>query len=197
MEACQQRFERLKVSGQLKYWWDDLCCHGKPKEKLHEHPVVDIFPSVTRCPYKDGFHAVQLVTGTFNAGTGEVDVHSRDVGSTIRPAYEKDVKKAVDFLVESERLSRPEARREAFKRYRGTGIIRSFGPQPDDLRQRWQGLIDRLRGSRRKRLIFDRTHSAPPAEGHYRADGIDVQLHRQGVLLRSRWRSNQGYVYRL
>ena len=107
------------------------------------HPVVDIFPSVTRCPYKDGFHAVQLVTGTFNAGTGEVDVHSRDVGSTIRPAYEKDVKKAVDFLVKSERLSRPEARREAFKRYRGTGIIRSFGPQPDDLRQRWQGHADK------------------------------------------------------
>ncbi len=148
MEGMQRRFVRLGKSGKLKYVYDDLCCRGLPSERLHEHPVVDVFPGVTRCPRKDGFHACHLVTQTFNAGTGEVDVHARDVGSTLRPIFEPDLQIAITHLVQSEKLSRSEARREAMKRYRGTGILRTFGPQPKDLRVRWQNLIDRLRQDR-------------------------------------------------
>ena len=148
LEALQKRFERLGVSGKLKYMYDDLCCRGKSADKLREHPVVDVFPGVDRCPRKDGFHACQLVTQTFNAGTGEVDVHARDVGATLRPTHEPDLQKAIAHLVESEQLPRSEARREAMKRYRGTGILRTYGPQPSELRVAWQHLIDRLRSDR-------------------------------------------------
>ena len=142
LEGCQRRFERLGVSGVLQYWWDDLCCRGK--ERVDEHVVVDIFPGVKRCPYKDGFHACQLVTSTFNAGTGEVDVWARDVGSAVRAMYEPDLKTATDLLESKEKLSSAEARSAAIKRYKGTGILRTYGPQPDELRKRWQALIERL-----------------------------------------------------
>ena len=148
LEGLQQRFVRLGVSGKLKYFYDDLCCRGRAEDKLHEHPVVYVFPGVTRCPRKDGFHACQMVTQTFNAGTGEVDVHARDVGATLRPSYEKDLQAATQYLVRSENLSRSDARREAMRRYRGTGILRTYGPQPAELRASWQQLIDRLRRDR-------------------------------------------------
>lgn len=73
-----------QVSGMLKYWWDDLCCQGCSRERLHVHAVVDIFPSVWRCPFKDGWHGAHLVTSTFNSGTSEVDVFAREVGQTLR-----------------------------------------------------------------------------------------------------------------
>ena len=148
LKALQRRFERLGVSGMLKYWYDDLCCSGKVESKLHEHVVVDIFPGVDRCPRKDGFHAVQLVTQTFNAGTGEVDVRARDVGATLRPIHEPDLKKATQHLMKSEGLAEMEARREAQKRYRGTGILRTYGPQPKQLLPAWEQLIDRMRSDR-------------------------------------------------
>ena len=48
LEACERRFKRLGVSGLLKLWWDDLCCRDLPAHRLHEHVVVDIFPSIKR-----------------------------------------------------------------------------------------------------------------------------------------------------
>ena len=146
LERCQKRFERLGVSGQLKYWWDDLCCSGASILTLHV--VVEVFPGVQRCPYKDGFHGCHLVTSTFNVGTGDVDIWSRDVGQQLRPLHEPDVKIAVDHLMSTERLSATEARREVLKRYRGKGILRTYGPQPEELESRWDGLIDRMRNDR-------------------------------------------------
>ena len=149
MEGCERRFVRLGVSGMLKYIYDDLCCQGKPKERLDEHPTVAIWPGVTRCPYKDGWHTVHLVTSTFNSGTGDIDVHSRDVGQQIRPVHEPDVQLAAAHVQRMDSsLPAPEARRAALQRYRKNGTIRTFGPQPADLRQRWQSLIDRFRGER-------------------------------------------------
>ena len=148
LAALQRRFARLGVSGQLKYWWDDLCCRGMPPSRLHEHPVVHAFPGVTRCPRKDGFHGCQLLTSTFQSGTGEVDTFSRDVGQALRPVWEPDVEKAVEVLKKSEGLSPAEARREAVKRWKGKGGIRTYGPQPKDMRPLWEGLIERLRADR-------------------------------------------------
>ena len=148
MQRMQKRFVRLGVDGKLKYMYDDICCGGKPRERLHEHPTVNIFPGVTRCPRKDGFHACQLVSQTFNAGTGEVDVATRDIGQQIRPIHEPDLAKAIDHLQAAEKLTRVEARREALKRYRGKGILRTFGPQPGDLEERWEKCIERFKQDR-------------------------------------------------
>jgi len=136
------------VSGQLKYFWDDLCCCGRAKEKLHEHVVVETFPGVSRCPRKDGFHGCQLVTSTFNSGTGEVDVFSRQVGETLRPSLAKDVSIAAKHVEKADKLGPVEARRVALKRYRGTGIIRTFGPTPEDLLGPWKELIGDFRRDR-------------------------------------------------
>ena len=147
-ECLQKRFTRLGVSGRLKYWWDDLCCHDLPQERLHEHMIVNIFPGIKRCPYKDGFHAVQLVTSTFNAGTGEVDVFSREVGQALRPVMEDDLTLASKALMDSEKMDSHRAKAEAVKRFKGTGILRTYGPQPDELRVKWLALISRLRADR-------------------------------------------------
>ena len=88
------------------------------------------------------------MTQTFNAGTGEVDVRARDVGATLRPIHEPDLKKATQHLMKSEGLAEMEARREAQKRYRGTGILRTYGPQPKQLLPAWEQLIDRMRSDR-------------------------------------------------
>jgi hypothetical protein len=145
LQGCERRFVRLGVSGQLKYVWDDLCCAGKPAEQMHKHVVVDTFPNVERCPFKDGFHATQLVTSTFNSGTGEVDVFSRKVGRTLRKPLEKDIRRTARFLMADEQLNETEARREAQTRFRGDGIIRTFGPPPDELESAWDDLIEDFR----------------------------------------------------
>jgi hypothetical protein len=127
-EACERRFKRLGVSGELKHWWDDLCCCGKAADRLHEHAVVHAFPGVIRCPYKD---PVQLVTAsTFNSGTGEMDVYSREVGAVLRSAHENDVLKAVDHIVATEGLTRVEARSAVRAQRSRSNSHRSHSPHP-------------------------------------------------------------------
>ena len=50
---------------------------------------------------------------------------SRDIGQMIRPIYKKDIDLAIATLVDGEGLTRTEVRREALKRFRGTGQLRS------------------------------------------------------------------------
>ena len=63
---------------------------------------------------------------------------------------EGDVKKAVDhvFQNDSSVTSFTEARRIAMSRYRKEGIIRTYGPQPAQLRSNWEALIERFKNDR-------------------------------------------------
>ena len=58
------------------------------------------------------------------------------------------VKKAVEHVLQTEFVSETEARRIALERYRKVGIIRTYGPQPRELRASWETLIDRFKNDR-------------------------------------------------
>ena len=108
-------------NGHLKYWWDDLCCTGADADKLHLHPVPLIMPGCWRCPFKDGFHAVQLVTGTCNGGTDNMPHFSRDIGQRLRPTFKEDEDIVIKYIIaekerEGQDIGPIEARRIALAR---------------------------------------------------------------------------------
>lgn len=143
--GTERRFVRLGVSGKLKYWWDDLCCSGMGADKLHLHPVALCHPAVDRCPFKDGFHAVQLCTGATNGGSGDIDRYSRDISQRLLPVVEADVELIAGYLQRERNVGQVEARRIAMADYRGEGQIRTFRPQVDELVPIWEAGIDKWR----------------------------------------------------
>ena len=58
------------------------------------------------------------------------------------------VKKAVEHVLKTESDSETEARRIALERYRKVGTIRTYGPQPPELRASWEALITRFKNDR-------------------------------------------------
>lgn len=66
----------------------------------------------------------------------------------IRPVCEGDVKTAVEHVLKTESVTETEARRIALERYRSVGTIRTYGPQPDLLRESWLRLIGRFKNDR-------------------------------------------------
>jgi len=63
------RLERLGTLHQLKYWWSDRCCDGA--KDVTKHVLTTIFPSITRPPYRDLFHAIQVVNKSCHEGLPE------------------------------------------------------------------------------------------------------------------------------
>ena len=78
------RLERLGTLHQLKYWWSDRCCDGATD--VTQHVLTTIFPSITRAPYRDCFHAIQSVNKTTHEGLPE---QKSQLGSELFDALRK------------------------------------------------------------------------------------------------------------
>lgn len=60
MDRLRKRLERLGTLKDLQKVFADTCCEGK--DNVHAHVCVDIFPNVTKTPFADLFHKVQILT---------------------------------------------------------------------------------------------------------------------------------------
>lgn len=81
----------------LRYIYDDMCCNrGDPAQ----HPCVRIFPYVSRAPFADGFHKIDLLKRSLNHGASETLKGSflRDVGAAIRKPCESDISNVKKWL---------------------------------------------------------------------------------------------------
>jgi len=98
-------------------WDDDLCCNGG---NHLSHPLMRIFP-LFRAPYKDGFHAVQMVGDTLQNKEEQAEVERR-LGAIIRkPVEEPDLKEAIGWLQRRPKNridDKDEARRRALSTHR-------------------------------------------------------------------------------
>ena len=154
----RKRLKRLGKLDKLKYWCDDRCCNGCAADKIAEHVLVYLFPGISRCPYKDGFHAVQTCTKTLHDGTPEgKSEYATEIGSIIRAVHEPDVEAAAAHVVAKKKLGPVAALAEARKTYRHDGIIRTFGPTPSALVNAegtgaWQRCIEKWRERKRKAI---------------------------------------------
>eukprot|EP01047_Picozoa_sp_COSAG01_P060187 COSAG01_NODE_7339_length_3243_cov_8.710878_2_plen_780_part_00 len=95
------------VLEQVRYWYSDTCCHyckdADPNElqrKLADHILVRKFPSISRCPYRDSFHATQLITGSCQRGIPSALYleFCRDAGRVFATPYEPDVQHLANLL---------------------------------------------------------------------------------------------------
>lgn len=62
----RKRLDRLGTLFHLKYWWSDRCCDGA--KDVTKHVLCTIFPSISRAPYRDCFHAINAVNKTAHEG---------------------------------------------------------------------------------------------------------------------------------
>lgn len=60
MDRLRKRLDRLGTLLDLEKVFADTCCEGK--KNVHAHVCVDIFPNVTKTPYADLFHKVQILS---------------------------------------------------------------------------------------------------------------------------------------
>jgi hypothetical protein len=153
----RRRLERLGQLHKLKFWYDDRCCNGCHATKITEHVLVYLFPGISRCPYKDRFHACNIVTKTLHDGTPEgKSEFASEVGAILCQVHEPDVETVATYLRNKRpALGEAGSRVEAKRSYRRDGIIRTFGPSPSVLVNNegtgmWQLCASKWRERKRK-----------------------------------------------
>ena len=96
----------------LKYWHSDTCCHGA--NDITTHPLMSLFPSMTRPPYLDGFHGVNRIAETLQNPV-ERAVVTRRFGDIVRRPNSPDLEEVVQYL--GKRKINPITDRDAAKRH--------------------------------------------------------------------------------
>lgn len=60
MSRLRKRLDRLGTLNDVQKVFADTCCDGKKDVK--KHLCVDLFPNVTKTPFADLFHKVQILS---------------------------------------------------------------------------------------------------------------------------------------
>lgn len=60
MSRLSKRLDRLGTLAEVRKVFADTCCEGKAD--VSRHVCVDLFPNVTRAPFADLFHKVQILS---------------------------------------------------------------------------------------------------------------------------------------
>ena len=119
---------------ELTTWWDDKCCNNCKVENLGDHLVVRVFPNVLRCPYKDGFHAVQLINKARNsrADPTHLSTFAKEIGGYLRLRYEPDVEEVSTYIKRQyPKLSEMDQSEKAKSKAYESNIRRYPAPQKD------------------------------------------------------------------
>jgi len=148
----------------VMHWWDDRCCNRR--SDVASHPLVRIFPNITRCPLKDAFHSIQLINESRNmlAKSEYLKQFAQEIGVCIRKPYEPDVNKVIAYLQKTEKcLSTVELRKRALQR---SGYIRTVSESPDKMIQNLEQAAKRWRELDKRNLEHLHTQYQPVMKSH-------------------------------
>jgi hypothetical protein len=138
-KAFAKRLERKGVLHQLKYWWDDRCCNGATD--VRGHVLTTIFPGLERAPFKDKFHAVQLITSSVSSTHHDLYVpFASAVGKLFAAPHEPDILVAMKASLRAKKTTTSQARQHVMASNKAS--IRTQGRDPQTLLRELNHLKD-------------------------------------------------------
>eukprot|EP00961_Rhodomonas_salina_P201664 2720333-Rhodomonas_salina.1 len=138
--GVKRRLARLGTLYELKAFWYDRCCQGRSADHISRHPLVFIFPNVDRCPYGDGFHAINRVQATCLPFHPRHAAFASDMGVTIRMRSERHLERVVQYCMRQHQVGRSVAEVMAVSDAYSKCIPR-VGRPPQELARAWQELM--------------------------------------------------------
>ena len=126
--AFRDRLRQMGVLDRVRAAYYDRCCDRCTEENLQHHIITQIFPGITRAPYADRFHKVQLVMDTMEKAHPNFAEAAVQLGKVLGKYAREDVERATAWM---DRKGIPIARRvKTLHKLAQSGRIRKVGRSP-------------------------------------------------------------------
>lgn len=144
------RFERMGTLSGVVAWYTDTCCGKCRPEMLSKHVLVNLFPTISRRPYLDHFHALKRIGDTCKASSQAFATElKRNLSSALLQPVEEDIRAVASYLQAQNKSLTAQAAlarvREDLARYKADGAIRSTTPAPEialarltEVKEKWE-----------------------------------------------------------